>query len=602
MGSTRGSFTATSPATRVAFLNRSLAERRQNRSPVMDNGHFNSWSRLSLLVAIVASVGMIYIYPLALPTPLLDPDEGLHASIAQEMVERGDYLVPRFCGEPFRDKPILYFAAQAASLRLFGMNETAVRLPGFAFALLGCWTTALLARRLFDAEAAVYAALASLTLVLPVVLTQSPAHDIALVPWINLLVLCFWEQEQAASTASRWKWVAGATTCVALALLTKGLIGVAVISVGIGLYAIVTRSLSWGLVARGTLALVAGGILASPWFLTMEAASPGYLYYYFVQRHFLGYISEGQHHGLMPWHFYFAPVFGGAMPWLAYATASVLQVIPDGQVGRDDGRSRQSRAIVLLACWFVGGLLFLTVANSKLLTYTLPLFPPLAVLAGLGFRRLFHDDLAPAIRLMFVTTFRLCCVFGVFATVGVLLTIDHVWHEPSPAAAYAVAVLASAFLAAAFVLFERKQLRAALAVGMLWFPIGFVALATWPMQRLASLHSQRSLQRAITRGDTLPQNVVLIGERIGSFMFYLSPKERAWFREGRMRSAWCDELETLIPPKPGTVIVVADKELRQSKVVDRFLRLKPLAVGEFHLVESIAEPVEITKLPGIHAK
>jgi hypothetical protein len=69
-----------------------------------------------------------------------------------------------------------------------------------------------------------------------------------------------------------------------------------------------------------------------------------------------------------------------------------------------------------------------------------------------------------------------------------------------------------------------------------------------------------------------------------------------------MRSAWCDELETLIPPKPGTVIVVADKELRQSKVVDRFLRLKPLAVGEFHLVESIAEPVEITKLPGIHAK
>ena len=100
-------------------------------------------SRRLLLLAIVACVAMIYLYPLTLPTPLLDPDEGLHASIAQEMVERGDYVIPRFCGEPFRDKPIVYFVAEAASLRLFGMNEAAVRLPGMLFSLLGCVTTGL---------------------------------------------------------------------------------------------------------------------------------------------------------------------------------------------------------------------------------------------------------------------------------------------------------------------------------------------------------------------------------------------------------------------------------------------------------------------------
>jgi 4-amino-4-deoxy-L-arabinose transferase-like glycosyltransferase len=301
-------------------------------------------------------------------------------------------------------------------------------------------------------------------------------------------------------------------------------------------------------------------------------------------------------HGLVPWYFYFAPVLGGAMPWLFYATASVLQL------RQDDWRSRQSRATLLAACWFVGGLLFLTIANSKLLTYTLPLFPPIAILAGWGFRRFFHDDLAPAIRLIFATTFRLCCLFGVFASVVVLLTIDYAWHVPSPAAAYVIAVLASAFLAAGFVLFERKHLRAAFAIGMLWFPIGFVALATWPMQRLAELHSQRSLQQQITSVGTLPENVVFIGERIGSFMFYLSPEERAWFRAGRLRSIWCDELETLIPPTPGTVIVVADKELRQSELVDKFLQLKPLVVGEFHVVGSTAKPIEVTKRPGTHAK
>src|SRR3954464_7281291 len=153
------------------------------------------WSRSLLLVAIVACVLGIYLYPLAVRTPLMDPDEGIHAIIAKERVERGDYVIPRYLGVPFRDKPFFYSAAQAFSLRIFGMNEAAVRLPGFLFALFGCATTTLLARRMFDAESALYAALASLTLVLPAVLTQCPAHDIALVPFINLFVLSFWAQE-----------------------------------------------------------------------------------------------------------------------------------------------------------------------------------------------------------------------------------------------------------------------------------------------------------------------------------------------------------------------------------------------------------------------
>src|ERR1700742_3601160 len=131
------------------------------------------WSRSLLLMSIIACVIGINLYPLALQTPLMDPDEGIHASIAQEMVERSDYVIPRYLGVAFRDKPILYSAAQAVSLRIFGMNEAAVRLPGILFALLGCVTPAVLARRMFDAESAVYATLASLTLVLPAVLTQS---------------------------------------------------------------------------------------------------------------------------------------------------------------------------------------------------------------------------------------------------------------------------------------------------------------------------------------------------------------------------------------------------------------------------------------------
>ena len=94
----------------------------------MPNDEGTSCRPLALLAIVIAAV--MFVFPLFVPFPLLDPDEGLHASIAQEMVERGDWITPRFLGQPFFDKPILYFWIQAVSLRLFGSNEAAVRLPG----------------------------------------------------------------------------------------------------------------------------------------------------------------------------------------------------------------------------------------------------------------------------------------------------------------------------------------------------------------------------------------------------------------------------------------------------------------------------------------
>ena len=68
-------------------------------------------SRLRRIFAMVALV--LVAAPLAANAPLFDPDEGLHAAIAQEMVLSGDYVTPTFLGEPFLDKPILFFWAEA---------------------------------------------------------------------------------------------------------------------------------------------------------------------------------------------------------------------------------------------------------------------------------------------------------------------------------------------------------------------------------------------------------------------------------------------------------------------------------------------------------
>ena len=143
-------------------------------------------SRLSPTMLGWAFIGLMMVglfgFPLTMGMPLGDPDEGVHAMIAQEMVERGDWITPRLLGQPFRDKPILYFWLQAMSLAMFGMNEVAVRLPGMLVAACGVVTTGILAGRLFDRRAGLIAASLYATMILPTALAQMPVHDILLVP------------------------------------------------------------------------------------------------------------------------------------------------------------------------------------------------------------------------------------------------------------------------------------------------------------------------------------------------------------------------------------------------------------------------------------
>ena len=184
----------------------------------------------------------MFVFPLWVRFPLLDPDEGLHAAIAQEMVERGHWLTPSLLGKPFWDKPILYCWLQAASLRLLGPNEAAVRLPGLMFGLLGArhHRFAGLAamgkggqapfvqapgtdRRLvgpfrqmvpvpFSLSAqrtGLIAGILYATMILPTALAQAASHDVALVPWINLTLLCLWESAPRSRPAMRGGLSAG---------------------------------------------------------------------------------------------------------------------------------------------------------------------------------------------------------------------------------------------------------------------------------------------------------------------------------------------------------------------------------------------------------
>src|ERR1700722_1819117 len=66
---------------------------------------------------------------------LLGPDEPRYAWIARAMAETGHWITPRLYGQPWFEKPVLYYWAAAVGFRLNLPAEWAARLPS-AFAAL----------------------------------------------------------------------------------------------------------------------------------------------------------------------------------------------------------------------------------------------------------------------------------------------------------------------------------------------------------------------------------------------------------------------------------------------------------------------------------
>ena len=439
------------------------------------------------------------------------------------MCESGDWVTPRFLGEPFFSKPILYFWSQALSLRLFGIHEAALRLPPLLFGLFGVITTGALAWRLTGRKTGILAALFYATMILPVALLQSPAHDVTLIPWINLAILGFWESERAATSVRAWGCILAVGAALGLACLAKGGLGLSTVGITWGAYLLVTRRLTPTACLRGLAALAVAALIAAPWFLAMAARNPGYFHYYFVERHLLGYATNTQPHAGRPSWYYLPIVLGGGMPWILYLPAALGDA---WQRRRQSAASRGDGAVTLMICWIVGCTLFLSLAHSKLVTYIWPVFPPLAVLSATVWERFFDGALAPGWRRTMALTFRVWSWIALLVLPLSLATVHAVYRLQIAPAAW-IAVLAAVLVAALPLAFWKTgRTGQALLTSILSLSIQFAVFLTIVGPGLGSQFSARDLAARFNAQGRVPPHVLLVEERVASIAFYLDPKLR----------------------------------------------------------------------------
>jgi len=522
---------------------------------VTSGGVDRGWSFLGLVLAVV-----IFCYPMLLGLPLLDPDEGLHASIAQEMVEGDEWVVPSFLGEPFLDKPIFYFWAEALSLRIFGMSEAAVRFPGLMFGLLGAVTTAVVGWRMFGRLAGWLAGLFYATMILPVALAQAAAHDVALVPWVNLALLLFWESDRARSRRANVAYTLAIGVLLGLTCLTKGLVGVALVGVAYGSYLLITRRLTVAACLRGAAALVIAAMVASTWYIAVELRNPGYLYYYFVERHLLGFSTTTQTHGNEPWWYYLPILLGGGLPWIAYLPVTIQDAWArrkqPGDVTPADAPPH--RAATLLWCWLIACTLFLSLSHSKLVTYIWPVFPAVAILASLAWVRLLEGTLSERARVALSRTLRMSCFGGPLVLPVVLLVVQSEFDVRFSWPVWTVTILAACAAWVPLGCWLAGRPRASISTAMLSTAAQFVVIMTFVLPPVADNVSARDLAEHFNRLGRMPPGLMMAEERLGSVVFYLDRDLRAGLRKDQIQQV---ALADLPEAEAGAVVALPQRHV-----------------------------------------
>src|SRR5690606_7973623 len=152
---------------------------------------------------------------------LRDPwpaDEPLHALIARNMLDTGNWLVPMVGGDFFQDKPPLLFWMQAFFYWLTGSERVGFLLPSL---LAGLGTVLLvhdLGRRLWNREAGIAAALALLFTVQFTLQARRAQLDALLVFFTVLSLYCLMRQ---LLLGGGWRWAIGAGIAAGLGVLTK---------------------------------------------------------------------------------------------------------------------------------------------------------------------------------------------------------------------------------------------------------------------------------------------------------------------------------------------------------------------------------------------
>lgn len=401
---------------------------RMMQSPMMES--FDRFVTSKLAYAALAILVFIAALPGVVGMPVLDRDEGRFTQATSQMLETGDYVVIRYHEGLRNKKPVGLHWMQAASVALTVGPEArqiwSYRMPSLLAAMLAAMATFWCGSALFSRRAAfIGAALLGVCLLL-----STEAHiaktDAAQCGFLALMMGClahmrlgharFADQYGAAAEnpdrnrrLSVIFWV-----CLAIGVLLKGVIAPMVGGLALAGLFLWERKLNWARPLLYWMGISLFCVIAIPWFIAVQIATGG-AFLFEAAAVDLGQkivsAAEG-HEGPPGLHLATLPLlfWPGVLLlipgfWLAASSlwrrdtlaAPALRTGGDGRLAAaaeaatKTANDRNAAAWRFLACWIIPAWLVFEFAPTKLVHYTLPMYPAIALVCGAGLDRWFND-------------------------------------------------------------------------------------------------------------------------------------------------------------------------------------------------------------------
>jgi 4-amino-4-deoxy-L-arabinose transferase-like glycosyltransferase len=325
------------------------------------------------------------------------PDEPRYAWIARDMGETGDWVTPRLYGNPWFEKPPLFYWGAAVCFRVFGVSETAARLPSAISALLATLALAWLVWRLYGAEAARWLLLLLPTSVGMIGFSHAAATDM---PFTGMLTIAMvaaavvlgLTRDENTPVLPRTPWLALVLFgfFLGLAILAKGPAAILLSGGAVFFWALFTQRWRDAFRLFHPLAIVTLSATALPWYLLCARRNPDFFRIFIIEHNFKRFLTaEFQH--IQPFWFYLPVLLVAFLPWTFLLLCSAFGS------SRNVWRRREiSPSGCFLLCWAGFCVLFFTVSRSKLPGYVLPAVPAIAALLARDLSRRLEQGLRNA--------------------------------------------------------------------------------------------------------------------------------------------------------------------------------------------------------------
>jgi 4-amino-4-deoxy-L-arabinose transferase-like glycosyltransferase len=325
------------------------------------------------VLALIAVCGFLFFAGMQI-IGLLGADEPRYAQVAREMLARHDWVTPTLWGQPWLEKPPLYYWGAMIAYQATGaVTDWAARLPSAVLSTLMVVFVYVWARR-FRPGMQLDAALITAASVLVIGFGRGASTDMPLTAMFTVAMLAWygWYESQKRI------WLAIFYVFVGLGTLAKGPVAAFLAGLIVIVFAALRRN--WRIILR---TLWFPGILlyllvVLPWFVAVQRVNPEFFRVFILEHNLARYTTDLYRHK-QPFWYYLPVALIGLLPWTIFGVTALVDAIRDWRYSVSEPEGKEDLR-TYLTLWFVLPVFFFSLSQSKLPGYVLPAIPAAAIL------------------------------------------------------------------------------------------------------------------------------------------------------------------------------------------------------------------------------